>query len=96
MDIEFIICWEDRTWTTEVYGYKKEDLPCKIRFTYQGAVKSMSILAWQEDEIDYDKICTERMEKIIKEIIPAAKNGVCPRGGPVHVGIYHINEECSY
>lgn len=75
MDIEFIICWEDRTWTTEVY------------FT---PVPTLS------HKIDYDKICTERMEKIIKEIIWSRPINGCPRGGPVHVGIYHINEECSY
>lgn len=76
MDIEFIICWEDRTWTTEIYSYEKADLPLN-----------------SDSEIDFNKICTDRLEKIIEDIIPAAKSGFCPRGGPVHVGIYHYDED---
>jgi len=73
MDIEFIICWEDNTWTTELYSYDRDNLP------YIDGV----------NEIDFNKVCEDRLGMIIDEM----SSSYCPRGGPVHVGIYHFNEE---
>jgi hypothetical protein len=73
MDIEFIICWEDNTWTTEVYSYDLDNLP------------------YIDNEIDFHKVCEDRLGVIIDEM----SSSYCPRGGPVHVGIYHWNEVCQ-
>ena len=75
MDIEFIICWQDNTWTTEVY-----------------AVDNLPYIDGDPNKIDFNKVCEDRLGVIIDEM----SSSYCPRGGPVHVGIYHLNEECSY
>jgi hypothetical protein len=79
MDIEFIICWEDNTWSTEVYSYDLDDLPY------------IDVLC---NKIDFNKVCENRLAMVIDEM--SSSEFHCPRGGPVHVGIYHLNEECSY
>jgi len=80
MDIEFIICWQDNTWTTEVYSYDLDNLPY--------------IDGDPVNEIDFNKVCEDRLGMIIDEM--SSSDYHCHRGGPVHVGIYHLNEECSY
>jgi|GEM_PF-3558779 hypothetical protein len=79
MDIEFIICWEDRTWTTEVYEYKKEDLPPSFNETNGN---------------DCSQLCTERLEKIIKEAqLSPSTFSSSPCRSPVHVGIYWFSPD---
>lgn len=75
LDVEFIICWEDRTWTTEIKTFKEIDLPLD-----------------GNDGIAFDRLCDQYLQSIVSDLAKTDDIMKCPRGGPVHVGIYHVGE----
>jgi hypothetical protein len=74
MDIEFIICWDNQTWTTEIKTYDRQ-------------------LICEKNDYEIVELCDGYLKELVEKCASAEPHGSFQVCSPVHVGIYHINEE---